>query len=1241
MSYFRIIAFTLSISITLFIAHRFSAPTHSLQTAYQLFERGENRKANGELESLSLPAGELALYRAYIARAENQIERSQELLHAAAQQSRGDLLLEIKLNQCLNSYLEDRGLQQIVEQAAQLAPNNHWVIFFKAIAAYQRADFATALPLFLSSAKKPSLSKWMEESFEEVFTPFWEVTHVARCQIEQKQIATARQSLEKALVEATGEQKDTISFLLGLSYAKEAEGRSAQAAQPYWKRAAPYLCQAAKEGHSYHLELLQLACSLERLSLSLLEERDYQSVAFYGALLQGWQIKEDQTLISKLVCQLDQAVFDCNEEQIQSLSSLLFTLDSPAAQKLEQRFQHCALEALSSLEGASFFSYLSAALALSSQPEALKNLFANRVEQKILEESSGENIQSISPFFRLWSTLEKRPAERKAFAKKLLEEAEKNWSGPNGEIKAPLAIEMAFAALPSEERRWGRQRLQDMITTMYEKLSEKKLPSVLQIIQDYHLTQVLQSAEQHIDLAKRLIDQQKDQEALFHLQWVLQIKPNDQEANLFAARLYYHQAEYAKVVDLLHNQPLEAKDEEILTVSKKIVTEELFFQKGLSDDSALRIALLLLTKEQAEEALVWLNSMQFSAESAISRAYAYYLLNQNEEVSTLLQTVEEPYLSLDSVQGLQIQSAMATGAIELAEKSLIKLLGQPLEPNLTLSPAFQLFKQQKLVEFDRYYLAGLFFKDVKKNPSIANKYFQLLQTLTPMMRVRRAEALLAIGEISKASTELQVAVKQGNERVKRVATPLLAMALSKEQYYLEASSLLAQTDSVEGQREYAAVLRELRRFDRALELYRSIKNPISSDQVGVAECLFHLNQWEECSKHAETFLQQSDHLEQKLSMACLMAKMGNLRSTWPLLKEISAKENLSTEEQCQLLRFLMEIGAYTQASYLVKERAEIKESFEGLLLLAKLNEQLSEESEALNLARLAKALEPNNLKAYEALGRYGDSSLLESLVKELERRVDQHPHNVSLQVAYAEQLTLLGHKVQAVEEYQAAFHKALFLLEKMQPSYSNIAKIDFIRGDILSLLGRREEAIGRYKVAVELDPSYSEVSIALAKELKGREAIKELTTALHYCPSNAKAWQHLASLYRQQDDLYEASRFYQNALKYNPNAIELYLSLAEVLLELRNPEDAKTLLEHALKKDPKNLSVLTLLLKTLYDPLLVSSADEVKELVNRQKQVFESLHQVSALDAENLIVELQDRQRAYVVDIQETPIFAH
>ncbi len=1291
MAYVKTAIGTIFILLALLVGYMFIAfdSDYELHLAYESFLKGDYEHSQNELAKLkgSIPSDQVDLYSAYVARALKDLDQSQKLLGEAVtseDHSKSSILLEIRLNQAFNAYLQHdvTALKQAVDAAAEIAPNQPWVVFFQALESFENDDYAKALELWSVRSDRMPLSGWMKKAFEEVFSRRWMVLTLSRCQIEVGKYLMARQTLEEELDGASQSELLDLNFLLGLSYAKEAQEKTPNGAAPYWKLAFSYLNKVPLQNDLYAADRQKLIAAVEKQVNQLLESKSYSDLPFYASTLQAWGADAAlNDLASTVIAHLNQAVGDGQWRRVEELAAIVNRMipDGATRQSLQRRFQALAETALANANLEQLAEYWSVAHLLSNHPDKLSTEFGAKLSSKVatLIPADDPGLSHTIPFVRFWANMVNQPDAHLALAKTLVSAAEDTWIAPGGERKAEQLIEIAQSLTSKDNQPAIDDAIDQMIARVYEEVNKRddieKLPAILDVAERFHVSQIdIKSPLQikrHATMAQDLLRQRRYEEALQRAKWVLKLDPNNQIARFIVGIIMYDQADYLQAKEYLSSltNP-SASAREALAISQILSGDEeegmsslnqFRAKKALQDDTLLRLGLGLLERGQAAEGLDWLQQVkQPSQEAIIGQAYALFLEKQYDKVRPLLKRLNTPYSVLDGVQGLAIQTDVMQGHTEAAEKALIQLLRQPEQPAVSgVSAAFQQFEQHKMAEFSRHFLAGLFFRDVKSKNDIAIKYFRLVKHPTPAMLLVRAQTLLDLGIYAEAMEDLNTIANQtADPDTAKQALPFLAIALDHNQLRLEALVLFQRYFELEPKTtdyrlDYAHLLERLRRYDLALTQFGmagGLDKLPPEDVVAYARCLFHLGHNNEAAKIGDEFLarQPPAPLEWQIGMMRVLGYVDHLETTWPILRALPPSAKLSNSETLQLAEFLLEIGAYTQVIALATEKqVEWRKTVDGLLILAKLSDRLAQFEDALVFLRLAYEKEPANLDIAAAIGRYAyNVKVLENSIAGLESRVQRQPESPSVRLAYAHQVAKLGNLAtrdakRGSSIYTSEYQKAAFLTGKLSKNFDEIPQVHCVFGELLGFLNKPKEAVAALRTAIELDPSYAEAAVQLADQYvlqnDANSAIRALFIAAQYEADNPAIWLQLANLYSAQGNLFEASHFYQNAIKYSPNSIDLYVILGKVFLDVRNPEDAKVLLEHALTIDPKNVAVLSLLLECLHDPLLKASTDDLKTLAAEQTQAYNQLRAIDPKFAEKLISAIDQRDSH---DSEDLPI---
>lgn len=133
---------------------------------------------------------------------------------------------------------------------------------------------------------------------------------------------------------------------------------------------------------------------------------------------------------------------------------------------------------------------------------------------------------------------------------------------------------------------------------------------------------------------------------------------------------------------------------------------------------------------------------------------------------------------------------------------------------------------------------------------------------------------------------------------------------------------------------------------------------------------------------------------------------------------------------------------------------------------------------------------------------------------------------------------------------EVAFRKAIEVDPDMANSYNNL-------GTVLSLMGKKEEALENYKKAILLYPQYANAysNIGVYYRQKGDvvHAIDNFKKAISFDLNHFKSNMHLGDIYTIQGDYQSAESSYKKALESNqidPQSIDAIRNQLEYLLRL-------------------------------------------------------------------------------------------
>ncbi len=1227
-----------------------------------------------------IPRENLLLYQAYLYRALNQIESSKrafdQALHQAKKHKNEGLLPEIVYNQAFNAYLtnDQATLNEVVASLTLLAPEEPWTVFFKALNLYQAGEFGPALDAWNKTEQPPhlALSRWMEKTFSQEFDQAWIVQHLAHSQIETGQYIAARQALEKALKRShSAQDRDDFDFLLGWSYIKEAQDKPASAAAPYFKLAISYLHRVPIQSHRYDNERKVLVTSIETLIQNLIVQHSYADLPFYASILSSWGANEGlEGACAQLIDLLKGFFAEKNWQQMQDVASLLHRILPPGdvRTRLQGDLEKSTNEWLQQGQLEQLTNIWASAQLLSDHPAQLSRNLADKATDIILRTLPADRaeFQETVPYITFWKMIEKDPEAQISFANRLVGIAESFWLQQGDEARGLKLMQLALEIPSGQARLAILQNLEQTLKKVYQNAVAKddfdKMPYLLQAVQQLHLTTIPIQQDQNIakllSAARELLAAGKIQDAQRRAKWVLELEPQNQTARRIMGKSYYLEANYpeaVKYLSLVSSPDLDTL--EALAVSQILVgqgkdgqrlLDRVAQQHVLQPGAILRLGLGLIGLRQWEGGLFWLQQLEKpTPEALVGKAFAFYQLRKFSESQQELQAVRSPYADLDAVKGIILQSQLELGQREAGEKALISLLRQPERPDDgPFSFAFRLFQKQSFVELDRNYLAGLFFKKNKSRNDIAIRYFNIIERPTPSMLVERADTLLQLHLETKAVLDLQAAIEAADyPEVTQRAIPLLATAYARlgddlraQLWFQKFFDQFAEITSYRG--AYADSLRHLQRYDLAVGQYRLLENAQSltpNEAVSYIDSLIHTNQLTEAQRVAKLWMDKIPPIDLAFSLqiATSMSIDGSQKDSWSVLKRLPPVAQLTAGQARALLGFLEARGAYAQAVSLVNELPNLFESnIHNLLAVAALNQRLSHQSEAMEIARKAYSLEPDNREVIQFIGRFTrDERQLERLVTDLEHRVNQDPSSPLLRILFAREATQLlrlvqsGQNPQEVKRYLALLHKAGFYVEQIDREHPNLPEVHYLLGEIAALTSQFDKAVKEFTTALRLDPSYVSAYVALGElyysSMRPQLALQAYIDALKYAPTDGEIWQKIGLQFEKEGNLLKAFAALQNAVKFRPNDIPTYISLARTLLNLKNPEDAKIILEHAAKLAPRNIEVQVLLLETLFDTVLQATTEDYRALVAEQTAVYNALHAIAPTKAEELMKALK------------------
>lgn len=637
-------------------------------------------------------------------------------------------------------------------------------------------------------------------------------------------------------------------------------------------------------------------------------------------------------------------------------------------------------------------------------------------------------------------------------------------------------------------------------------------------------------------------------------------------------------------------------------------------QKNRSEETYLKRGFDLLSQDKPFESIEWFEKVSpYNEEAIAGKVYAAFSLQSWKEVVEGYYRLSPPFLSIDAFHGFAIEALTELGKIDEAEEILKNLIERSSEePDDVFTPYFLEFKRAKLNQWNRYFIAGLFSKMIKKDNEEALKFFEQIKDSTPLMEIEKAELLIDLGMLEKAKITIINSKKKISEntdklKIKPRLLPLLAEAYAKVGFFAEAASYYKEyfkmifpenADSIY-RLDYARVLMKIGRCDLALaefNIHLRNESPTPEDGVAFLTCLVHTGQFARANRLAlewEKFGLLP--LLQRLQITRLMLITQNQYLIETVLDDVAETTSRSIEENSELLRLWVELGNFADATILVEELEQRLEKIpSGLLALAIYNEKLSHFDKALIFAQKAAQLDPYNIEITRFLERYERSlNSIQGTIKQLKEELSLEPDSITIKLLYAKNLLDLFTTqaiTQHVEQEQSIELRTVEqLLEPILSINKQIPEIFFLLGKVMFLLNNDEKAKEFYLIAIRLDPSYVEAYQNLAFIYEGENNLKKAEAALkngiRFRPYDAELWQQLGLLRFKGKNYRGSISAFTNAIKYVPNDPSPLVDLSKTYIETKQFMEALQLLEKAQLLSEEKGEILKLKLFILHNPL--------------------------------------------------------
>lgn len=1234
--------------LDLFQQQQYAESLHSLE---------KNRKAFAQSEYL--------LQKSYILRELGEVEEAENCLLKIVQQgsSSPSILAETYLNLMLSDY-EDKQFDllkaDLVNFQRFLQNDREWQSLFMGISFYHEGQSAQALDAFVVSSARGYHSPWMERRFSKAFDFHWYARHYIHSLIGVGKIDDARRMLEKMKLVFLPNYSDEHNYLYGLTYLVEAKNQPYELAVPYYRLATGYLSRI-QDREIISRQKDEFVDALGVHIRQLMNAQDFDQLPFYVQIFEKWGGDEKVCELKELlIVQLDQAVWDGQDEQLAQLANTLSYLleDSKVRYEIAKRFEHLLEVALQKDETELLPIYWNMILVFRPEDEMLNGKFSDLAIQKIMRSIIADDmaLSKTTAFIDFYLLSEDKEEQAGQLANNLVMIAERYWGIPEQRKKSVELLKAAKRVAPKEYHagvqasieeifryRYTNALRQDLISELFDLMNAVDTLEVASVdLQDRQETQQQLEDAEYLYLNGRLIEAQKK------AQWVLTVDPDNVRARRLLGMIAYYFADYVTAARYLNSIP-PANDE--MREAHAVVAilsgedekgrkwlEEVQQNRPIQDSIYLRLAYGLLEQGEPVEALEWLEKVpEDHPEKLPARVYAAFQMNSWSETVELFEELEPPYEHLDGYHGLVVDSRTALGEVQEAEEALDRLLRKPPQPDdSAFSPHFLAFKKRALDQWNRFFVAGLYFKIVRKDPESALRYFDKIDNPTLLAQVEKAEVYFQLGRLHEAKElmlQIDQEVTEDKPEIKLRILPLLGIGFEQLGYYVEAIPFYEEffklkPDDEDYRYYYIRVLMQLKRYDLALEQIKKLRElrPLTvSERIAWLRTLQHRGEFELVNNLANQWLSNEEvPLLQRLQLARIMVVTQNISLLEYIMKGIPEPSQRSVDDNQELIRLWMDQGEYAKALDLAQLlEKKLMKTEEGLMVLAQLHMKLSRQEEALAYAEKVLQMNSTNVDALEFIDRYEDrADVIAPLVKLLKERVEENPDNVTLQIDYAKNLIEL-----AMEAYLSGaisnmndsvdLQQARLILERVKAKQLDLPEVHLLSGKVYFLVDLNQKAQEEFLHAIRFDPSYIEALQHLALVFQGagknKQALEEVEKAARFAPSNADVWEQLGNLYVGTGEWKKAVDAYQKSIRFAPFDPDPYLRLASTYLTVKQPVDAVKTLKGLLAFTPQNTIGLSLMLQALYEPGYVKQ-DNDPELLQRVR--IEYYDQLRSIDPE-------------------------
>lgn len=1201
---------TLSMFLVIFAFFFFTFNSeYQLKNASDLFLKGEYESSLDALGSLEgeVRSSQLVLYRAYILREQGDLKGSNEELEKALVEAKrlpkADCLSEVYLNRAFNAFLlqdVDSFSDYLQESRFELSEKS-LMDFFNGLESYLNEDYDDALELWQGEYELKYLSDWMRHALGGKFTKLWRTFRTAHCRIELGEYLLGRKPLEKDHDSLFGEERIESAFLIGLSYAKEAENKPLAASMPYYQVAQSYFDQVPVHSEYFARERVRIIRQLKEAAEAFIAQKDFESVSFFVNILENWNADEELSFLSQRILALfDLEMKNDNWSSVEDLASVLNRLlkEGKIRQAVSDRFQELIGDLLEKGELSKLARYWQVSLLLSSDPKELVNSTSVEICKKVLNSISmdDENLQKALPYISYWSTIERDSQRRFLFAKQLVLIAGELWTKKGSETKGLNLMRQAeslpFLSDKGKIKKIIEEELKNIYVLAVQEDSIEKLTflydgaKVFQI--DSFGEEERQEIANQIEDAVYLVRMGRFLEAEKRLKWVLKVNRDHQQARRLLGIVSYRQENYSDAFEMLHL--LNNKDKEILEMiavckismgkekEGKEELERLSKQRLLSDRSYLELGYLSLMQGSPRESLRWMRHIRRpDGEGMACLCIAAYQEERWREALDYFQQLSKPYNKLKFLQIIAMRSFIGLDELGLAEKRLLQIMeGESLQDHL-FSKRFQKLSEFLFEEEDNCILAGEFYQNHLHNYQKAIEYFNKIEDPSLEVLFCKGEAHYHLGNFKEAEWLLGEVLGGDSGRTLSDKATLMLADIYSSQHRLDLALSSYRLYFRENKEEtfhrlsYVYALMEAMQWKPAVrELQELEKRRSLSDDEAVLYIFNLVSEGKEdlVRGKLKEFKSEGRNLSllnklKILRKICKISAPNFFKEFWRTLKH---PKDMDVLEKQELMALYIELGKYVRAGNLQESiEKEMKKDVGGMMILANLYFHLLRKDESIALARKAFSIHPYNREVIEFLFVHDhDLAAISSYLSVYQKHLEEYEKHLPAEIAcirmkLKRSLEKNRQKMLVREDFISSLELLSSSLKRLIRFYEDYPEIFYLLGETLFWMDDYDGAQYALKSAVKLNPSYSSAYklLGLSYERKGEKekAMESYESALRYSRNDVEIWVKLANLHVELHNLPRMRKCLEQAKKFSVPGSRIYEILSGTLLEIPYPEE--------------------------------------------------------------------------------------